>query len=331
MERAEGVDGDRDGGQSVEAIAEEVVAADGIDADETEAVAATLRGIASEGVVTGASVTAAMAQLSKVVSTPATRIEFSGLELESARTDASGVADVPSVAARLDGYTADVERVKSAVETLDDDLRALVDRTEAVDVAVPPTADEAVILYEIAAEYGRIHTEATRLQNEADQLTEEIESFGRWLTRPSVRHDELRADTEELAAAVAALEDDVSNLAGTGADDAEQWSDCAIRRRVLALQSADIRAAATDIATVDDRRDADPDDPVDREVRERTDELDERLAAAADRLDTLSRPEWRDRFDQNVAVFDEELSTFEPPVEWSAVLTALKEIRDTVK
>ncbi|GAA0191403.1 hypothetical protein [Halobaculum roseum] len=354
MERAERSEDGRIGSRSVEDIAETVAAADGIDAGDSAEIAATLRGVAVDGVLTGESVDSAMAHLSKVVSTPATRVELSRMEFDSAREDATEVADVPSVAARLDGFAARVGAIESDVETLDADLRDLVDRAEETAVPADPSESEGVELYRIAAEGRRIHAEATRLQGEADELTTEIESFGRWIARPSVRHDELRTDAEELTAAVEALEDDAASLAdavdaadaadaedATDADDADHgdgdadvadtsartWFDCTLRRRVLELQAADLRAAAADVTTVDERLGAEPEDPAHEAVRDLTADLEDRLAVTADRLDALARQSWRDRYDRKSEAIDEDLATVEPPVEWGGVLTALEKAR----
>ncbi|QZP37269.1 hypothetical protein [Halobaculum magnesiiphilum] len=357
MERAERSEDGRIGSRAVEDIAETVAATDGTDAGDPEEIAATLRGVAADGVLTGESVDSAMAHLSKVVSTPATRVELSGMELDSAREDATEMADVPSVAARLDGFAARVGSIESDVETLDADLRNLIDRAEDTAVPADPSESEGVELYRIAAEDRRIHAEATRLQGEADELTTEIESFGRWIARPSVRHDELRTDVEELTAAVGALEDDAASLAdavdAVDADDAQDaadadeandasdadgddgvddtfartWFDCTLRRRVLELQAADLRAAAADVATVDERLGAEPEAPAHEAVRDLTADLEDRLAATADRLDELARQSWHDRYDRNLRAIDEDMATVEPPVEWGSVLTALEEAR----
>jgi len=338
MKRAERSEDGRIGGRSVGDIAETVAAADGIDAGDSEEILATLRGVAADGAVTEESVRSALAHLSKVVSTPATRVELSGIELESAREDASEVTDVPTVAMRLDGFAAERARIESAVADLDGDLRALTGRAEAVPAGDGPSDDEAVELYEIAAERRRIHAEATRLQGVADDLTTEIESFRRWVSQASVRHDELRTDAGELARAIEALEDSVASIADADDDerddgprdsDAEAWFDCVLRHRVLALQTADLRAAAADVETVDDRLRADSDGTAHDDVHGRVDDLRPRLEETADRLDTLARPEWRDRFSPKVAAFEEALDAFEPPVEWSAVLTTFREARDS--
>lgn len=337
MTTTERTDADGGSGVPVEAAATTVVEADPTTADDVGAVAATLRGVADAGTLTDESVQDALAHLSKVVSTPATRVELSGIELDAARSDAGEVADVPTVAARLDVLADDVESVESAVGELDSDLRTLADRVTKEVVADEGAGGAAVEVYEVAAERERIHAEATRLQATADDLTTEIESFRQWLARPSVRHEELRADAAELTDAVDALEQSVEEVADasesaeserSNADVAEAWFDCSIRCRVLALQAADIRAAAADVSTVDGRLGSDPEEPAVGSVRAQADDLADHLGATAGRLDVLARPAWRERYGSRLPSFDESLATFEPPVEWGAVLTALEDVRD---
>jgi len=329
-----------DGGHTreldVDAAATAVAEAEATSVDSHEEAAAMLRGIAADDVVTDESVQSALAHLSKVVSTPATRVELSGIELDSAREDASEVADVPTVAARLDRFAAEVARIESAVEALDDDLRALTDRATGGPVADRSTGSEAPELYEIAAERRRIHSEATRLQGAADELTTEIESFRRWLSQATVRRGELREDAEELDRTAETLEADVAALVGADTDDqndglpendAEAWFDCVLRHRVLALQAEDLRAAAADTETVNERLGVDPEAAALDDVRELVGTVRTRLDETVDRLDTVARPEWRDRFSRKLEAFEGKLSSVAPPVEWAAVLTALNEAR----
>lgn len=317
----------------VDAVATAVVDADALDEDDAEAVAATVRGIADGGVLTDGSLQDALAHLSKVVSTPATRVELAGIELESAREQASEVSDVPTVAARFDEFAADVEAIESAVAELDSDLRTLADRVKEVSGVGGLSSDAAVELYEVATEREQIHTDALGLQATADDLTAEIESFQRWLALASVRHEALRTDSEELADAVDALEVDVETVADaseaggdgrTGGEVAETWFDCSLRRRVLMLQVLDLRVAAADLETVDKRLESDPADSASADVQERVEELEDRLAALGGRLDAAARTEWHDRYDSRLAAFDEELERFDPPIDWGAVLSVLE-------
>lgn len=305
--------------------------------EDTEEIAATLRGIAEDGVLTDESVQEALAHLSKVVSTPATRVELSGIELDSVREDASEVADVPTVAARVGGFAAEVDRIESAVTDLDRDLRALTDRATEVSVVGELSGEAALALYEIAAERRRIHAEATRLQGAADDLTMEIESFGRWLDQASVRHEELRTDATEFADAVDALETDVDEVAdasGSGGaeipddDVAQMLFECSLRHRVLTLQALDLRSAAADLEIVDRRSESDPDNSTLSVVREHVGELEDHLSSLDDRLDAIDYAEWHNQYDSRLAAFDEELKRFNPPVDWGAVLSALQEAQN---
>ncbi|MFC7136422.1 hypothetical protein ACFQRB_07510 [Halobaculum litoreum] len=108
-------DADRAGliGLSVDEAADAV--AERADADRERA-RATLSTVAADGTVSEAGVQSALAHLAKVVSTPATRAEFAGLDVEDAREAAADAADLPVVAARLDDFDARLATVESAVE-----------------------------------------------------------------------------------------------------------------------------------------------------------------------------------------------------------------------
>jgi outer membrane murein-binding lipoprotein Lpp len=245
--------------------------------------------------------------------------------------------DVPTVAARIDGFAAEVERIESAVADLDGDLRALTERATEVSVVDDLSGEAALELYEIATERRRLHAEATRLQAAADDLTMEIESFGRWLDQASVRHEELRTDATEFADAVDALETDVNEVAdasGSGGpetpddDIGQMLFECSLRHRVLTLQALDLRRAAADLEIVDRRSESDPDISTLSVVRDHVGELEEHLSTLDDRLDAIDYAEWRSQYDPRLAAFDEELKRFSPPVDWGAVLSALQEAQN---
>lgn len=87
----------------------------------------------------------------------------------------------------------------------------------------------------------------------------------------------------------------------------------------------DLRLAATDLETVDQRLGTDPSGSTSSDVQECVDELEDRLDALAGRLDAAARTEWQDRYDSRLAAFDEELERFDPPIDRGAVLSVLEE------
>lgn len=306
-------------GLSVEEAAAAVAGREGV---ERERARATLATVAEDGTVTEAGVQSALAHLAKVVSTPATRAEFAGLDVDDARDAAAEVADVPAVAARLDDFDARLRRIEADVEELDADLRRLVDR--AGDPDGPETTDD---VYAVAREADRVGSRANELQAAADELGMDAEEFQRWVASPSARHDELDVDVEELAGAVTRLESDAAAL---GDDpDAESWFDCTLRRRVLALQVADLRAEVDDLETVADRLGDDADTVAERRSAAEADldDVERRLATVADDLAAVARDPWHDRYGDRLAAFGDAVDDAEPPVDWGAVLAALETVR----
>ncbi|MFC7069207.1 halo transducer protein [Halobaculum lipolyticum] len=303
-------------GLSVEEAAAVVAEREGVDPERARG---TLSTVAEDGTVTESGVQSALAHLAKVVSTPATRVEFAGLDVDDAREAAADVADVPAVAARLDDFEARLRRIEADVEALDADLRRLVDR--AGDPDGPATTED---VYAVAREADRVGSEANELQAAADELGMDAEEFERWVASPSARHDELDADVDELAGAVARLESDAAALGDE--PDAETWFDCTLRRRVLALQVADLRAEVDDLETVADRLGDDPDTVEPRLAAAATDldDVDDRLATVADELAAAAREPWHDRYDDRLAAFEATVDDADPPVDWGGVLTALE-------
>ncbi|MFC7098050.1 hypothetical protein [Halobaculum marinum] len=311
-------DADADGiiGRSVDEAAAVVTQRRAVDADTARA---TLSTVAEDGVVTADGVQGALAHLAKVVSTPATRAEFAGLDVDDAREAADGLRDVPTVADRLDDFDARLSRIEAAVSDLDADLQALVSRADDLDGAA---------VYDLAREADQLGAEANELQAAADELGMDADAFERWVSSARARHDELDGDVRELTAAVERVESDASALGDADAD-ADTWFDCRLRRRVLALQVADLRAELADVVTLDERADIDPEDvePSRSTLASDLEDLDDRLDAVAATLTYAERDAWRDRFDDRLAAFDRAVDEEAPPVAWGAVLSAMEDAR----
>ena len=293
-------------GQPVDEAVDAVLAR-GVDEDR-ETVRAALSE-AADGVVTWEGAEEALAHAAKVVSTPETRAELAAMELSEARETAEPVAEVDAVRSRLDEFTARLEAVEDRTAALGSDLQALLDRDDD--------------LYAVARAIARLTTEANRVQGTADELSMDIQEFGRWLSNPTVRYDELTEDVaqgeqsiEELAAVADGVEDALlaEGAADPDGEAARSWLDGVLQHRVLELLVEDLRAELTDIQKLSG-------DAPDRaaELRERLAEHEQRLATLGDRLDELALPAWTDRYADRIAEFEAVLADAEPPVDWGAV------------
>ncbi|WP_277553657.1 hypothetical protein [Halobaculum limi] len=290
---------------------------------DEETARATLSSVAEDDELTVDSIHDALAYAAKVVSTPATRAEFAGLDIGDAREAASDVADVDTVDARLAAFEERLGEIESRVAALDEDLQTLAARAgERSEGAVPDD------VFAFARDLGQLEARANEQQGAADELAMEVEEFERWLSSPSARHEELAADVSDLSSAVDRLGDDVDAVVD-GDGDANLWFDCLLRRRVLSLQVRDLEAEVSDLRTLVQRADDVPSDHtgrLDGAVDDLAD-LDSELADAEQRLDAVATPEWRDRFDDRLDAFDDDLDSVSPPVPWGRVLRALEAAR----
>ncbi|WP_255197863.1 hypothetical protein [Halorarius litoreus] len=294
-------------------------------ADEThdpEAVRAALDYVTDdEGVVREAAVDPAFGELSKVVSTPETRVELAQMALDDARETAEPVADIDAVAARLDDFEARVDALDARVEALGEQLGSLID-----------DHGEAADLYETAEGIRALTDEANRVQVEADELQQHLEAFERWVDTESLRLDELEEDVaaaesevDDLVAAVEKLDAVLDQLDPDAADElVAGWLHTTVGRRVTDLLLTDLRAEIEDLrAWPGGVEDTDRLAAIEADV----DELAERTTATAETLDALVAPEWDERFGDRLADLDAALDAVEPPVDWGAVQEIVEEHR----
>ncbi|MEF8851982.1 MAG: hypothetical protein V5A44_03000 [Haloarculaceae archaeon] len=341
---------DRDGspplaGMDVDDAVEAVVSAD--QGREREGARETLSYVSEGGVVTEAAVEDATARVSKAVATPETRVELAEIALETAREDAAPVRDLAVVAARLDDYAVELDRLRDRLEAVQAALRDLVDR-----------ADDPDSLYGFGRECRDVTERANALQQAADDLKFELEAeFDQWLSNPATRATHLVGDVDaveamcdELTGIAEALDDadegETPTLPGgeTVADPAVVWFDAALRVRLAGLLLADLRAELADLRTWADREaeerpddaagaGAKADDPGGTDadalvdVESRLDSLDVRTSGLEDWLAALAKPAWRRRFGDRVATFEHAVSDRRPPVDWSAVQATLEDHR----
>lgn len=314
-------------GLTVEEATEGVLAAD--DSRDPATVRAALESVAADGVVSRGAIHEALAETAKAVSTPETRAELAAIELDRARETAEteGVSGLDAVRAHLDDYRARLDAVGERIEALGPRLREVIDRR-----GDPGAA------YEVALELRELGAEANECQLVADELQQDVEAFGRWLTTPEIRYDEFEEEVEtvegsldDLAGTIDALEtagEDATDDAATSSDPAAVWAESAIQTRVLELLVTDLRAELDDLRAWPTGRGTDTDAPERTEaLGERLDGIEKRRGALAERLGDLARPAWSERLGAHVEGIEDTLSEFEPPVAWGEVEAALERHR----
>jgi len=276
--------------------------------------------ITDDGVVTQRAVETAVSDTSKLLATAETRVELAGNAYADAVDAADPVADLPVVRTRLDGFA---ERL-SAVNTRISELRP--------DLGVPADALERPrSVYDVAAELRDVATTAQGIIRTADDLSFDIEQFRSWLDRSSRRYDEFEKDLNLVEDSIAGLEITVerplSDAAETRSSDgngpAAEWADATMQVDVVALLIADLRAELRDLRAFAERTD----DPFRSDLRDRIERLDSRVSAIDSTLDRGADRAWRDRFEDDIATFESELATFDPPVDWGAVDRTLQSHR----
>lgn len=306
-------------GRPVDDAAAALAAATDRDADM---VADDLSLFVVDGIVSRDRVDDALAGLSKVVSTPETRLEVAAREVERAHDAAAGVADLDTVAHRLDGLDNRLAAVESEVDTLGDRLTGLLDR-----------AGDPAAAAEVARGVEALTDDANAAQVAADDLRGDAEATKRWAEDPGTRSHEFGEDVDAVAASVDGTADAADWLTGE-ADDLPEWrstgdpgvvwAEARISAHVADLLVADLRAELADLRTWAAREDTDPglaDDAA------RVDDLAARRDNIADRLDDAARPAWREAHGDRVGHAVEAVAAFDPPVAWGAVRAALDELQ----
>ncbi|MFB6095937.1 MAG: halo transducer protein [Haloferacaceae archaeon] len=318
-----------DGGQSREGLdglpidaAVEAVLERGEDRDP-EAVRTALENVASDGVVDREAAEAAQENLAGTLFTPETRAELASIDVASAREHAEDVADVDAVRTRLADLEARADDIQGRADALGPALQDLLERD-------PETAD----LYDLAAAVQSLTEEANAVHREADQLRFDVETFETWLGDAETRFGDLEDDADALRTSLEEIDSALDGLEpaaeedGDGddraADLAPAWLNTTLQHRTLGLTLADLRAELADLRTLADRDDEEAPELADG-IEARLEELAARHEALGTRLERLAAPAWRTRYGDRLAAFEAELAAFEPPVDWGAVQTTLRE------
>jgi hypothetical protein len=307
-------------GLALDAAVDAVVARTG---DDPDAVRAALKRVTEEGVVRRDAVDDALAHVSKVVSTPETRVENTGMLIDDAREAAAAVDHLGSVAERLDDFEKRHAAVASRVDDLGDRLQSVVD-----------LANEPDAIYETAVEIRRLNAAANSAQHTADELGVDAEEFEAWVRTPDRRLDALDDDADAVTDFVEGVAETLDALAAgnvdADADPAAVRFDAACRHRVSRLLLDDLRAEIDDLRAWPDPGPDDTHGVVDPEglaaLDDRLRSLENRLQSIDDRFDG-GAVGWRDRYGDRLADFEAALDDHSPPVDWKAVESLLGESR----
>jgi len=305
-------------GLSLDAAVDAVVARTG---DDPDAVRATLGRVATDGIVRREAVDDALAHVSKVVSTPETRVENAGMLIDDAREAADEVDHLDSVAARLDEFEERHAAVASQVDDLGDRLQSVVD-----------LANDPDGIYETAIEIRRLNAAANSAQHTADKLGVDAEEFEAWVRNPDRRLAALDDDADAVAGFVDGVAEALDALAAGDVDASPTTVrfDAALRHRVSRLLLDDLRAEVADLGAWPAPGSDDAHGAVDAEdlaaLGDRLTILDDRRRSISERLDDTEAG-WRDRYGDRLADFDAALDDHAPPVDWRAIESLLAEYR----
>jgi hypothetical protein len=316
-------------GLSIEEATDRIVQRE--DAPDRDAVRKRLEYVTSDGVVCREGIEDGLTEVAEIISSPENRIDLARREFDTATELATPVADLPVVAARLETFEERLMGLKAEIDRLGPELNELFNEWLQEPDDVYAMADG---LYQHATRGRHIH-------RRVDELIDELESFQEWVRHEDVRFEELQRDAEGVDDSLDDIEDALATLpasadpdapddteqASGSADGAEEpepvfvWVDAAMRHRLVGLLVDDLETELRGLRTWADRagNGGRGDGLEDRisEIRDRWDDLEDRIDAAA-------RPAWRERFADRLDSFEADLAAFEPPVDWSEVQETLQ-------
>jgi hypothetical protein len=88
-----------------------------------------------------------------------------------------------------------------------------------------------------------------------------------------------------------------------------------MRSGVLSVLVVDLRVELGDLRTFAERTG----DPFRPDLGERLEQVGKRVSAIESTLDQDADQGWLDRFEDDIAAFEDNLATFDPPVDWVAI------------
>lgn len=317
-------------------------------AADPESVRPALERVAQDEVVSRTGIGSALGEAAQHVATPENRLELAGGALDAAREAAEPADDLDAVQSRLEAFDARYRDLEEKVDELGSRLDRLVERGR-----------QPENVYDLARSIGDLTWEVRDVHGSIEELRADLESFEAWAKDPGARFRELDGDAEHVADLLDGLAgtiDEINAAAegsegdgeggdlGAAEDDdsagesdlALAWADAALRRRVIGLLVSDLRAELSGLRTWADREGETPrrsengDTAGPGEIDARIDDLRSRERALGERLETLARPRWRERFGERIAAFETDLDSFDPPIQWGRVQETLEEHRATV-
>ncbi|MEE6210265.1 hypothetical protein U3A55_08865 [Salarchaeum sp. III] len=270
-------------------------------------VRAALGAVADEdGRVTWDGVDAELADASKVVATPETRVELAAMAVADARDAATDAPDLDTVDARVGTHEDRLDALEATVDDLGERLQNIVGQASERDALV----DVSLALHDL-------REDASAAQWTADELSSDAESLENWLTNPERRRETFEDDLADVADSLDALADAADRLEGGDAN-AAAWVGAALQSHVLSLLLADLRAERADLREWDGDYETEA---------SRLDALAARHQSLANRIDASATTEWRDAHGHRVERFASAVGDLEPPIDWGVVQAELDAAR----
>lgn len=321
----ERVDVDIDG-MALEDAVDAVVAA-GVSSDP-EQVREALEYATEDGVVTQAALDEERPVVTRNVSNASEQAMEARLALTKARETAEPVADLETVARRLDTYERRVGTLAERTERLEARHDALTDRIE------DPDSLYAVAegIRTVVEEAQRIEARALGFRGDIEELEADLHSPEAWVNdiQQDLNAVEETLDAIEAAAAALPAEDadveDDWDWADRDVDPAVVWFDATLRVEHAAPLLADLRVEMDDLQAWGERESEFETWYADS-VAADLEELADRRTELAARLDALARPAWSDRFADRLDSFESDLADLDSPVDWAELQAALDAYR----
>jgi chromosome segregation ATPase len=252
---------------------------------------------------------------SMTLSTAESRVEYAGVEVESTREAVTDAAETVLIGSRLDGLDTRISSLEAETEDLQESLQRQVQRRN------DPAEVEAV-----RDELDRIESQANDLQMRADELIADASDLERLVEDPPLAAADLEPDVEALEVFQEDLESTIETLRGVvdgeekiEGDPATVWFEATVRHRFRSLAIADIRAEIEDILLLSDEED----DAV-TALRDRFDEVRERLERGEAELEDVAPEAWTERYGDRIEEAEQRVAEFSPPVDWEAATAALE-------
>lgn len=306
-------------GLSIETATERVVERENCDRETAHEILAT---VSDDGTVTLEALDATLADISKVVATPETRVEVARGALSDARDAAEPVATTDAVRSRLNAFESQLSMLDDRVDTLGSRLSSLVER-----------AQNPADIFALARAIQEVRSRATEAQRDADSLTVEIGEFERNLRNPNEWAEELREDVDAAETSIRELLAVANNLSDTDTEaDIEcetprAWADATLQQRMQPLVLADIR---TELDALQQMKAVEGTDTVCEDIESRLTELESLCADIKHILVAVSEPAWEQAYGEAIESFTQTVEERKVPINWAQVQERLQRHRSRI-